>query len=438
MFLTIRRWVGHSTLSSPDLVGRGDYHATSWLLGLMLLMMAAIIVQGPSRFLSGIISWPSFQKLMRSSLARLRKRPIVPLVLIGCLLLSWTTSQIFSYSGPGGLDDLQLTLRTKTLWTYSLEQGFLSAIIPLRDLANLADNWVIVLIATVSAFYYTNSMQWVPVSTMSAAQRQAYIKSQYFWFAGGFWLIYRIIVGAASEGGLPLISGVFFETVVEPAVMIGIDAMILAWVVVELRDSQTLEPLDMKPRMSEIVQLLPAILLVNILVLPARYFVHIVWILWNNLLQTVNLKSIYYNQAVESFVWFLGDGFIYLQVVAFPLILVSGAVAFSSGSIRKMMKLVVGMLRFGGDKIVLLAGCLGMVNLAGVTALNLLLISHPQEPWVLIASDSYCHYFTFLTGMILMSGLIEIASEANLEMEAELLEKQIVDATDLSDKMKTV
>ena len=125
----------------------------------------------------------------------------------------------------------------------------------------------------------------------------------------------------------------------------------------------------------------------------------------------------------------------YLQVVAFPLILVSGAVAFSSGSIRKMLKLIVAMLRFGGDRIVLLAGCLGMVNLTGVTALNLLLMSHPQEPWVLNASDSYCHYFTFITGMILVSGLIEIASEANLEIESEFAEIQMINATDLPDEI---
>lgn len=423
MFLTLRQWVGHATLSSPEVVGRTDFHSLTWLVSLSLLAVLCLVFQGPRRFLVGLIAWSEFRSVFRAAITRIRKRLLVPLVLMGCLLLSWTTSQLIGHASPSGLEDLQLSLRTKTVPTFSLEQGFLAALIPLRDLTNLADVWFLVLIATLSAFYFTNAMQWIPESTMSMPQKKAYYRSHTFWIAAAFWLIYRIIVGVASEGGLPLITGAFFEIILEPIVMLFIDSMILSWVIVDLRDAETLDPLDIKPRMPEIASLMPAIFVVQIAVVPARYAAHFVWTLWNNLLQVLTTNSSYYSMIVNYFIWFLGDGMIYLQMIALPFVIMTGAVAYSQGSIKTLLRTTIAIMRYSGSTVLMLVGLTGLLDLVGVWGFNMLLLSHPAESWVLAASDSYAHYLTLLSGLVLISALIELAARADLEMQAAQIEK---------------
>ena len=72
---------------------------------------------------------------------------------------------------------------------------------------------------------------------------------------------------------------------------------------------------------------------------------------------------------------------------------------------------------------------LGFFNVVGVAIINSLVLSHPSESWVLLAADSYSHYFTLFTGLLLISVLVELGIGCELELAAADAEKQSIAAT---------
>ena len=263
MLLALKRWVAGATLTSPDTVPSPDFQSRFWLLGLLLMIAISLIAQGPRRFFTGLLEWSTVRQVIHLSFRRLRSRPLVPVVLGGMWLVSWSTTQLLQYDSRSGSDNLQMSLRTKTLSAFSLEQGVLAALTPLRDLSNLADCWPLVAAGIFLAFQYNSNLQWIPRSSMSSPMQSSSFWTQVFWIIGCLWLVYRTVIGVSGDDGLPLNTGAYIEVVLEPAIMLIIDSFLLAWVVTEIRDSTVAQSDQMLPDFEKVANLAPAIFLVS-------------------------------------------------------------------------------------------------------------------------------------------------------------------------------
>ena len=418
MLLALKRWVGGGTLTSPDAVASPDFQARFWLLGLLLMLLAGLLRQGPRAVFVGLFDWSEARRLVGLGLRRLKQRPVVPLALGGFLLLSWTTIQLIHYADPLGVDNLQKSLRTKTLPVLSLEQGLLAALTPLRDLTNLADCWPLVAAAALIAFYFTSKLQWVPQSTMHRGLKNAQLWAQFFWIAASVWLFYRMVVGGSSEGGLPLNSGAYIEILLEPLFMLVIDAVLLSWILTELRDAPFTDNDTLLPNVEHVLNLLPGLILVNFLIVPGRYFAHGLWLVWNSVVDLIATNGVVPPAVVQYVVWGLSWGILDMQAIAFPLMILTGAAAWGRGSIRETFRIASRMLARGASTIFLITLFCGLLNLISTALISTLILSHPTEPWVLMSADSYCHYASLYIGLSLVSCFVQMGEEALVTAQA--------------------
>ncbi|MCY2933380.1 MAG: hypothetical protein NT172_04365 [Planctomycetota bacterium] len=412
MLLALKRWVSDATLTSPDTLPSPDFQSRFWFSGLLLLLLFSLIAQGPKRFFTGLFQWSDLRQLFQQSYSRLRSRPIVPLALGGMLLISWTTSQLLSYNSRSGSDELQMSLRSRTLPVLSLEQGLLAALTPLRDLTNLADCWPMVAMAVFLAFQHNSMLQWVPRSTMTPIMKSANFWSQVLWIAGCIWLVYRMVIGVSSYDGLPLNTGAYIEVVLEPAIMLLIDSFLLAWVLTEIRDATYSENDQMKPDFEKIASLLPGIFLVNFSIAPGRYFAHALWLVWNSVVDYIAVAGSASSSIINYVIWGLSWGILELQVIAFPFVILAGSLAWSQGSIQQTIRLSLRMLKKDGSLIFLMTLFCGLLNIISSAIITTLILSHPVEPWVFKCADSYCHFATLFTGLIMLSSLIEVGERS--------------------------
>ena len=412
MLLALKRWVGGGTLTSPDAVASPDFQARFWLVGLLLLALVGLLRQGPRAFVVGLFDWSSVRRLIGQGLSRLKQRPVVPLALGGFILVSWTTIQLLHYADPLGVDNLQKALRTKTLPVMSLEQGLLAALTPLRDLTNLADCWPLVAAAALIAFHFTNKLQWVPQATMQRSLRRAQFWAQCFWVSASVWLFYRMVLGGSSEGGLPLNSGAYIEIVVEPLFMLLIDAVLLSWILTELRDAPFAYNDTLLPNVEHVLSLLPGLALVNFLVVPGRYFAHSLWLVWNSVVDLIATNGVAPQGVVEYVVWGLSWGILDMQAIAFPLIILTGAAAWGRGSVLETFRIASRMLGNSAATLFLITLFCGILNLISTAVISTLILSHPTEPWVLMSADSYCHYASLYVGLLLVACYVQLGEDA--------------------------
>jgi hypothetical protein len=236
--------------------------------------------------------------------------------------------------------------------------------------------------------------------------------TQAFWILGSIWLVYRMVIGVSGDDGLPLNTGAFIEIVLEPGIMLILDSFLLAWVVTEIRDSTFADSDQMLPDFEKIMSLVPSIFLVNFLIIPGRYFAHSLWLVWNSVVDYISVAGSASPTIVSYVIWGLSWGILDLQVIAFPCIVMAGSVAWSHGSMRQVLRVAFHMLRNHGASIFLLLLFFGLINVISSSLITTLVLSHPVEPWVFMAADSYCHFATLLTGLMTLSGLIELGEQS--------------------------
>jgi hypothetical protein len=409
MILALKRWVGQSSLTNPQTSSPSDFLTQYWLIALAAIFVFGLLAQGPRRFLVGLFQRSEFEAILKSGLVRLRSRLLVPLAMFGLLLTSWSTSQLLQYRSTANFDALQLTLRGKTVTAYSLEQGVMTAITPLRDLISLADAWPLVAAGLFCGFRYASMAQWIPNSIKTRLQFRAQFYNQIFWIVSSIWLVYRLVVGVSGDGGLPLYSGAWFEIVLEPITMVLIDATLLAWVIVEIRDSLTSDTERLAPNFESIFELFPSIVLVSILLAPARIFSHLVWLTWNTALENIDGSQMPV-QIVQKVIWALSWGLIDLQTMAAPLAILAGAVAFGRGSVRQTLGVLWRTLRAKGSLYFQITVAMGVLGFFTTSSTTMLMLAHPAEPWVLMAADFYSHMLSLGVGLWYLSCLIELCS----------------------------
>jgi hypothetical protein len=410
MLLALKRWVGQGTLTSPDTASAFDSLVRYWLFALCAIALAGIVAQGPKRFFLGLTRWSDFKALLGMGLVRLRSRLVVPMALAGFVLCSWTTSQLLQYDSVANLDALQLSLRGKTIAMFGLEQGVLTALTPLRDLLALADVWPLAAAGLFFGFRYTSQAQWVPRSVKTSEQIRAQTLAQIFWVVVAVWLVYRIVVGVSGEGGLPLHSGAWFEVALEPATMLLIDSVLAAWVVVELRDSLMSDSDSLGPDPVKIFSLFPAMIFVCFLLAPGRYFAHVVWLAWNSFVDQAAQSGAVAPDILSGVIWALSWGIVDIQVIAMPFALLAGAAAFGGGSIGRVLRIAWRTLRGDASLYFATTIAMGTFGLMSTSLLTSLMLSHPSEPWVLMAADFYCHLASLAIGLWYLCCLIELCS----------------------------
>jgi hypothetical protein len=411
--LALRRWYTHLSLTSP--VSAPSSHAIgAWLLGLLSLLMIAAVAQGPVKALGQFVDLPGHARLFRLAMRRFRRagRPVA--LLLGTAVISWTISQFASYDKAERLDDLNVFRQSKTLAEMAFEQVTLVALSPLRDVAGLGDFLILLVAATVLVFKLSAD-RWGSSGVSHYADRQSLPPwTTLCWGATWLYAMYRFAGIVVDTAGLPLGGCVIVEAAVIPLLMLASDGLLLAWLLVELRNAGMGVP-DDRIDVRGSVALVPAAMVACLGILPARYAVSGTWLLLQHAPAAGDFS------AITSLI--RGWGIVNLQAAAIVTMGMAGVVAWGSGRVLEVFRDYFGLLRVEGGRLAALIALGGLSAGAGAAAIHALVLSLPAQPWVLSAADSYAHYFTLPIGLIVLSALVELGSRALPEAEIVVVEE---------------
>lgn len=400
--IALKRWYGSLTLSSPaSLPTRVGFLA--FLAGLAGLLMLAILAQGPRRALGQFLDLAGLARLVSGGMARLRRSGRMVAVLLGATVVAWTAWQAPLHNRPEKKEELALLLKSKTRLEFAGEQGGLAALTPFRDVLGLGDTLVLLVGAAALVFKFSAD-HWGRFDDRSPRGRSSLGgRTTLCWAGAGLYAMYRLAsLITEAERVEPLGGCLFVEVAAVPALMILADALILAWILVELRGhpgGEAEEGFDV----AGTIRMVPAAVLACLVALPARYAA-----------TAAGLGFFYHLPArAAGSPWVLtflrGWGLAWLQAASLPAVGMIGAAAWSRGSWGSLFVTYGRMLRAEGGRLaalVALAGaCVGGVSAAayyGVLAL-------PAQPWVLLAADSYAHYASLPVGLIMLAALVELA-----------------------------
>ncbi len=417
--LALRRWCGSLTLSSPR--PAPDLHGLFALLaGLAVLFAVVMVAQGPARALGQLFDIPGHIRLVRDGLRRLRRSSRMVAALIGFTVVSWTGSQSLAFlrdssrgdvAQTGRGDLIQLT-RSRGLGELAAEQGVLAALTPLRDVAGLADNLPLLIVAAILVFRASIEPQRsgeAGASVAGAGRGRAHPGwTTVAWGVGALYILYRVVARAAGSPDLPFGNCLVIETILIPMAMAVVDGFLLAWVLTEIRNSGLDIANEGRIDPLQAVALLPATILAAVAILPARYVATLV------VLTTDHLPTSIQTTSLGAYIrWQLGGwGLCDIQAAAMVFVGLVGVVAWTRG---RMGSSIVGYGRLlaaeGGHMVAALAmaGVVAGVVSAVAYAVVLLL---PAQSWVLNAADSYAHFLTLPVGLWTLAALIELAQRS--------------------------
>ncbi len=427
LLLALRRWCGSLTLSPPslssDLVPGGV-----WALALALgaLLGAALVAQGPSRALGQVFDVAGHGRLLAATLDRFRRSGRLLAWAIGLSVVAWTANQTFSYSVPTGRDDLVLLAKGRRAIDLAAEQGVLAALTPLRDVVGLGLMIPLLIGAAVVLFQFSTDRWGSTIRPPLSIRRRAARWSTLGWGSTALYALYRFVGLVTGTGELPLGGCLFAEGLVIPALMAMADGVLVAWVLVELRNAGLGDREDGALDVRGTTLMIPAAVLGCVLAFPARYIAAGV---------TLGLPYVPPNTAALPSVaallrWVLGWGLVDLQGVGLAFVGLFGAAAWSRGTMGDALRGYGRMLQAEGGHLVAALALGGLAAGVGSAAAYLLVLSLPASTWVLAAADSYAHYATLPVGLILLAALVELgerslpmarpaAAEARSEVEAE-------------------
>jgi hypothetical protein len=403
--MPFRRWYSGLTLSPPVNAGGSD-----WLwavgLGLVALLVLAMTVQGPWRALGQLIDVPGHARLFSAATARLRRSGRMLAVVVGMTVLTWTVGQMFTFSDPQGRDDLTALTKGRWLPGLALEQGALAGATPLRDVLALG-NMIPMLVAAAMLVFQFSSDRWGSVTRVISprASRDA-AWGTVAWGSAALYAIYRT-VGLIYRGAeLPMTGCFGLEVLLVPLLMPVADGILLAWVVVELRnaglgDTPERERLDVPGAVS----LMPAAALACVLLMPGRYVATAGALVLLSLTAAPGWLMSYIR-------WQLGWGVIDLQAAGLLGVGAAGALAWSRGTFGSMLGGYARLLRAEGGHLVGLLAATGVLASGLAAVAYLLVLALPTQAWVLAAADSYAHYATLPVGMLTLAGLVELGERS--------------------------
>jgi hypothetical protein len=407
--LALRRWFGSLTLSSPESVP-GMYGLYLWLVGLGVLALLVLMIQGPGTALSQAFDLAGHARIVGDASRRLRRAGRMLALTVGLTVLSWTGSQSLSYNDAQGREDQLLLSRSRSLGELGFEQGVLAALTPLRDVAGLGSNLPMLALAVVLLFRAT-AESWGGGQIIEGlpSKRRAPGWATVGWVCGTLFILYRLIALATpGSPDLPKGNCLMIESLVVPAIMLVADGVLLGWVLTELRNAGFVDPDGAAFDPCESVALMPGASLACLAALPARYVATAVF-----------LVSFYIPSAVRSTpavggflrwqsLWGVAD----LQVAALSLAGLAGAVAWTRGSPMQALRGYARMLATEGARLVIVLALGGLVAGSLAAVAYIAVLSLPAATWVLAAADGYAHYATLPVGLWTLSALVELAERS--------------------------
>ena len=409
--LALLRWFASLTLSSPQ--PAPDLHPQlAFLAGLGLLLAVAVFFQGPVGSLKQLFDLPGHVRIVQTASRRVWRASRMVTVAISFTVLSWTASEalIFLRQDTHRID-LALLTKLRGLSELALEQGILAGLTPLRDVAALGDNLVLLLIAAVMVFRALLDIPgWgIPTDRDVRAQgsRPRTGWSTPIWCCGILYVLYRAVGWGAGNGDLPLGGCLVAEAFFVPVFMIISDAFLLAWLLYELRNAGLENRGEDRLDIRNAIALMPAAAVACACALPSRYAATFVW------LGSGYLPTSATNSSLGNYVrWQLGWGLTDLQAAGFVLVGLAGAVAWSRGTVKGSIAGYGSMLAAEGGHLVAVLAMAGIASGIVVGAVYVVVLLLPAQGWVLLAADSYAHYATLPVGLWTLAAVIELAERA--------------------------
>lgn len=407
--LALKRWCSGLTLTSPQ-TAPSLYGLWCFLVALAVLLVLVILVQGPIRALKQLFDLPGHINLIRRGTSRVWRAGRLIAAAIGFTVLAWTGSQAMVFARDSGRTDLQLLTKTRSLAEIALEHGILAGLTPLRDLAALGDNLPLVIIAATLVFrisFEPTSARFGLAPSDPTAQGGPSSWTTLIWGSTSLYAIYRVVAKTVGSIDLPLGGCLVVEVALIPLLMLISDGVLLAWVLSELRNAGFDQRGEDRLSARQAIALMPGAALACALAMPARYVATTVWLIRLHLPTTVSATQI--GRYIR---WQLGWGLIDLQTAAFVFIGMTGAIAWSQGTVRGALKGYFRLLSAEGGRLIAaiaMAGVAASIMTAAAYAVVLLL---PVQTWVLAAADSYAHFASLPVGLWLLAAFVDLAERS--------------------------
>jgi hypothetical protein len=376
---------------------------------LAVLLVVVVVAQGPVRALGQLFDIAGHIRLFRDSMRRIRRAGGVVAALIGFLVVSWTAAQSLVYYRESGRNDLLSLSRSRALGELAAEQGILAALTPLRDVTGLADNLPLLVVAVIMLFRASIEPQRSgEAGAMGGRGRAQPGWTTAAWGVGALYILYRIVARAAGSPELPYGNCLVIETILIPVAMATVDGLLLAWLLVEIRNAGIDAAGEGRLAPLQAVALMPAAVLGCVAALPARYVAAFVVLVNDHLPTSVQTT------ALGGYIrWQLGDwGLADLQAASLAVVGLVGMVAWTCGGIGTTIAGYGKLLAAEGGHLfaalVMAAMATGVLSAAAYAIVLLL----PAQSWVLNAADSYAHFATLPVGLWTLASVVELGQRS--------------------------
>jgi hypothetical protein len=407
--LALKRWCSSLTLSSPQ-TAPSFYGLWSFLAALAALLILVIFCQGPTRAVKQVFDLPGHLSLIRRSTRRVWRAARLVAAAIGFTVLAGTAGQALVFARDTGKTDLQLLTKTRGLGEIAIEHGILAGLTPLRDVAGLGDNLILVILAATLVFrvsFEPTSARHGSTPGDSSADGPPSGWTTLIWGSTSLYAIYRVVGKTVGSVDLPLGGCLVVEVVLVPLFMLISDGILLAWILSELRNAGFDQRGEDRLNARQAIALMPGASLACAFALPARYIAAAVW------LTSLHLPTSVHASGIGRYIrWQLGWGLTDVQTAAIVFVGMAGAVAWSQGTFRDAFRGYQRLLSAEGGHLVValaMAGVAAMMVTAGAYAIVLLL---PVQTWVLGAADSYAHFASLPVGLWLLAAFIDLAERS--------------------------
>lgn len=404
--VALRRFFGGGTLSSPEPIP-STTPIVALAAGLALFALIVVATQGPGTALRQLLDIPGLWRVFQATLDRFKRSGRMAAALFGSAVLTWTIWQSRFFADTSRLEDLSNLLKRKSLPELSLEQGLLAALMPVRDVAALSSN-LVMLLALAALVFKVSSDRWNTYDDIEPdpAHRLPGWTSP-AWAAAWAYSLYRIATLIWRADGQPL--GIFpiAEAIIVPPLMLICDALLFAWVLSELRfgQSDSISP-PITQSVAHAIARLPSAMIACALIMPARYLATAASLTLRCFPQS---PPAWLQRALGTLLIDWGMAWVQAAAIAALTLIAAATYGRDRGGALYVWR---QSLKYQGGRM-LATLIVAMLSVGACVALTYLtVLSLPAQPWVLAAADSYAHYVSLPLGVLLIAAFVELAHQA--------------------------